>query len=212
MANFDYFFLVWQYSSRQQQQQKTKTNKERKKKGQPAEPLDNNKGVEGEQFGKLTSSSFFCLTNSVKSLMFLTRLLKGHSGPMSCKTHNAQTSTQSCTAHTDSHDHKASWRSGWRVIIYKLSYSLRHSSSIASFKPALKTHLFSSGLSMTCLCKHVHVVVCHCFHVGMCVCVRACERVCVCAQVSMCACTCACMCLGSDEKEADWSVAVWICN
>ena len=33
-----------------------------------------------------------------------------------------------------------------------LPYSLRHSSSVASFKSALKTHLFSSWLWMPCLC------------------------------------------------------------
>ena len=49
------------------------------------------------------------------------------------------------------------------------SYTLRHCSSIASFQSALKTHLFSSGLSMPyqCACSCVPLV-------------RACVRVCVC--------------------------------
>ena len=198
--------ILWIYNNNKKQQ-KQKRKKERKTKGQPAEPLYNNKGVEGEGFGKLTSSSFFCLTNSVKSLMFLTRLLKGHSGPMSCK-HMMHKLVYSHAQHT------------LTVMVTKpagevaeglssTNYpTLSNSSSIASFKSALKIHLFSSGLWTPCLCKHVHAVVCHCFHVGVC----ACVCVCVCVQLSKHACACACMCLGSDEKDVDLSVVVCLCN
>ena len=71
-----------------------------------------------------------------------------------------------------------------------LLYSLRHSSSIASFKSALNTHLFSSGLWMPCLCACVCAVVCH--WLCVCVCVQLCATgfVRMCARIHMWACMC----------------------
>ena len=72
--------------------------------------------------------------------------------------------------------------------------SVPHSSSIASFKSALKTHLFSSGLWMPCLC------------VCVCVWVRAHMHVC------MYACVCVHVCVGSDKKDVEWSVVMGLCT
>ena len=121
--------------------------------------------------------------------------------------------------------------SHWALLCWNsLPSSLQHSSSIAAFKSALKTHLFSSKHWIACYriwltCVLVHASVCVC----VCVCVREREReregerergrergrewecVCVCGcmfvLVCMPACVCACVCAGSDEKEqtgTDW--------
>ena len=102
------------------------------------------------------------------------------------------------------------------VIWNSLPLSVRHSSSLSSFKQKLKTHLCSSAYlsavlffsfsfyqlltSNACVCVCVCVYVRACVRMCVCVCasvrayVRACARVCVCVCVYVCVCVCVCVC------------------
>ena len=79
----------------------------------------------------------------------------------------------------------------------KKPVSVRHSTSVNSFKSFLKTFLFLkepffSRIALICdWCVCGCVCVCVCVSVCVCVCVRA--RACVRVQVCVCACVCAFM-------------------
>ena len=70
----------------------------------------------------------------------------------------------------------------------KLPESIRHASSVSSFKPSLKTFLLSKSFSSVplplgaCVCQGVCVCVCLC----LCLCLCVCVCVCVCVSVSLC--------------------------
>ena len=77
----------------------------------------------------------------------------------------------------------------------KLPASIRHASSVSSFRSTLKTFLFKniffSPPALRCFCVSRCVFVCVCVCVRVCVCVC----VCVCVFVSVCVCVCVYMCL-----------------
>ena len=108
----------------------------------------------------------------------------------------------------------------WRLInpckhhfinYLKHSNVIRHANSFWSFKPTLKTFLFS-WLSVLCTtnCSHLsfppwnphHWLACLCVCVTVCVWLCACDCVCVC--VWLCAWLCACDCVRV-------TVCVWLC-
>ena len=91
-----------------------------------------------------------------------------------------------------------------RTIYTDTPHSLQNSSSIATFKSALKTYLFPTEHWTDCCIAYLCANECGC----------GCKCVCACVWVCVCACVCACVYMyayvGSDEKNAEWSVAMYL--
>ena len=82
------------------------------------------------------------------------------------------------------------------VIWNQIRVSVRHSTSVSSFKSSLKTFLFLKTFSSVSLpwCA-TGVCVCVCVWVCVRACVRACVCVCVCMYVCVCVCVYVCVCV-----------------